>query len=173
MPVSARGKIELAPHLFPEKLTAVGGKKHKKVEALVVQFSGGLASGAQDLANYSLVTVPKGKKNSKVVALSQAVYNASAFTVTLTPRKQPVSLRSPLKFTIDAAGLTDAAGQQIDGNDDGQPGGNYVATISKLGTGAVAAARSANPAALAPDAVDALLGASFFLNRHRPRAAVR
>ena len=94
-----------------EKVSVLKGKKHKKEEAVVVQFSGGLGSGAQNLGNYSLVPVPHGKKKSKPVLISQAVYNASAFTVTLTPKKQPVKLKSPLQFTIDAAGLTDPSGR--------------------------------------------------------------
>lgn len=32
--------------------------------------------------------------------------------------------------TITAALLTDAYGRPLDGNDDGQPGGNFIATLS-------------------------------------------
>ena len=115
-----------------EKVSVVKGKKHKKEEVVVVQFSGGLnPATAQNLGNYTLATVPKGKKKSTRDVLAQAVYNASTSTVTLTPRKQPVVLKPPLQLTIIAAGLTDTSGQEIDGNADGQPGGNYVRILTK------------------------------------------
>jgi hypothetical protein len=90
--------------------------------------------------------------------------------VTLIPRKQPVSLKAPLQLTITAAGLPDTSGRPIDGNGDGQPGGNYVATLSKIGVEATVAVRSANPAAFAPDAVDAVLASEFRSNTHRAEA---
>ncbi len=102
--------------------------------------------------------------------LSQAVYNASTSTVTLTPRKQPVVLKSPLQLTITAAGLTDTSDQEIDANGDGQPGGNYVGILTKIGVNAVVADRSARPAVLAPGAVDALLASGFRSRTHRVEA---
>ena len=145
-----------------EKVSVAKGHKHKKTEVLVVQFSGALnAAAAQDLSNYTLDTVSKGKKKSKPVVITQAAYNASTLTVTLTPRKQPVVLKTGLELTIDAAGLPDSSGQAIDGNGDGQPGGNYVGTLTRIGVNATVADRSANPAVLAPDAVDALIATGF------------
>ena len=69
----------------------------------------------------------------KNVALVSAVYSASGskFTVTLTPKaKLPTG---PLQLTIIAAGTLDAEGRPIDGNRDGQAGGNFVATFGGAG----------------------------------------
>jgi hypothetical protein len=69
----------------------------------------------QNLASYSLVTMPKSKKQkSKPVALAKASYNSTAFTVTLTTRKTLV-LSSPLKLTVRAGSMLDAQGQALDG----------------------------------------------------------
>ena len=98
-------------------------KKGKKTtEVIVVQFSEALNMGAaQDIHNYSLVTVPKPKKQKgKVVLLARASYSTSAFTVTLTTRKALV-LNPPLNLTITAAGLLDALGRPL--------GENYAATL--------------------------------------------
>ena len=53
-------------------------------------------------------------------------------TVTLVTRSALV-LNPPLKLTINAAGLLDSLGRPLDGNHDGQPGGNCVVTLSKSG----------------------------------------
>jgi hypothetical protein len=145
-----------------EKVTVVKGKKHTKEEVIVVQFSGELnPATAQNLGDYALATVPKGRKKSKGDVLTRAVYNASTTTVTLTPRKQPVVLQPPLRLSITAAGLLDTSGHEIDGNGDGQPGGNYVGILTKIGASAVVADQPAHPAVLAPGAVDALLASGF------------
>jgi len=54
---------------------------------------------------------------------------------------------------IIAADLTDAYGRPIDGNDDGVPGGNYVAIVTKNGGTAAAVAAPATMMARAVDAV--------------------
>ncbi len=130
------GTLAMAPALVTvkgvsvEKMTTGSGKKSKTIEVIVVQFSGALeAAGAQTIANYTLATAPSGKQKSAPVSLTQAVYNASKFTVTLTPQRQPLVLSPPVKLTISAAGLLDSLGRPIDGNDDGKPGGNYVVTL--------------------------------------------
>ena len=52
-------------------------------------------------------------------------------TVTLTIKgKLPTQ---PLQLSISAGAVVDANGQLIDGNDDGQPGGNFQATFGKAG----------------------------------------
>lgn len=113
-----------------ETMTTGTGKNSKTIDVIVVQFSGALeAADAESLANYTIATVAQGNKKSKPVVLTQAVYNASKFTVTLTPGRQPLVLSPPVKLTISAAGLLDKFGRPIDGNDDGQPGGNYVVTL--------------------------------------------
>jgi hypothetical protein len=104
----------------------------KPTRVVVLQFSGALNTGdAQYLGNYSLATAPTGKRQrSKPVALSQADYNPAGNTVTLVTRTPLVS-RSPLNLTIVAAELLDSAGRPVDGDGDGQPGGNFVTTLRK------------------------------------------
>ncbi len=111
-------------------------KKHKKVTVIVLQFSGALnASDAQNQLLYSLAPETTKKhviKLGKAVAPATAVYNASTNTVTLTPKKALV-LNPPEQLKINSSGLLDALGRALDGNNDGQAGGNFVATLSKQG----------------------------------------
>ncbi len=109
-------------------------KTKKTTKVIVIQFSGALnAADAQNVGNYGLATIPTNKKQkSKAVALSQATYNPVNNTVTLVTRSALV-LNPPLKLTINAAGLLDSLGRPLDGDDNGQPGGNCVVTLSKSG----------------------------------------
>ena len=92
-----------------------------------------LAKDAQCIGNYTLATILSNKtQKSMAVALSQATYNPVNNTVTLVTRSALV-LNPPLKLTINAAGLPDSLGRPLDGNHDGQPGGNCVVTLSKSG----------------------------------------
>jgi hypothetical protein len=38
-----------------------------------------------------------------------------------------------MQFTINATDALDSHGQELDGNGDGQPSGNYVAILTKAG----------------------------------------
>jgi hypothetical protein len=58
---------------------------------------------------------------------------------------------------ITAADLLDSYGRSLDGNDDGQPGGNFVATLSKSGIRVAQAEMKTRVAPLPVLAVDALL----------------
>jgi RHS repeat-associated protein len=112
-------------------------KKHKKETVIVLQFSGALnASDAQNRLLFSLAPETVTKKHviklGKPVAPASAVFNASTNTVTLTPKKALV-LNPPEQLTIISSGLLDTLGRALDGNDDGLPGGNFVATLSKQG----------------------------------------
>jgi hypothetical protein len=55
--------------------------------------------------------------------------------------------------------LTDILGREIDGNEDGQPGGDYIATISgtRVTTGGLPLARTRRQTASIADVVDHLL----------------
>ena len=108
------------------------GKTKKTTQVIVLHFSGSLnAADAQNLGNYSLATIPSRKKQkSKPVALFQATYDPANNTVRLVTRK-PLVLNPPLKLTINAAGLHDSLGRPLDGDHDGQPGGNSTATLTK------------------------------------------
>ena len=110
--------------------------KKKKVTVIVIQFSGALtASDAQNRLLYSLAPETTKKhviKLGKAVAPASAIFSSSKNTVTLTPKKALV-LNPPQQLKINLARLLDAQGRQLDGNSDGIPGGNFVATLSKQG----------------------------------------
>ena len=136
------------------------GKKAKKETVLVLQFSGALNAGAAGNANaYQLAQIIKVKATGKgkhrqpprtklgrPVAPASAVYNASNDSVTLTPRGK-LNLAKPEELIINAALVTDTLGRPIDGNDDGQPGGNYVATFGRTRCDGRRGGLGANPGA--------------------------
>ncbi len=130
--------------------------KKKKVTVIVLQFSGALnTSDAQNRLLYSLAPETTKKhviKLGKPVAPATAIYNASANTVTLTPKKALV-LNPPEQLTINSSGLLDGLGRALDGNDDGLPGGKFIATLSKKGitTARVGGGPSSRLAAAAVD----------------------
>ena len=108
---------------------------HKTAKVLVVTFSGALNAGdAQDLARLS---PGRGRQGQEVRHQGRQdgeahlgdVQPESAHTVTLTTKGTVPN--QPLQLTINAALVLDAQGQQLDGNRDGQPGGNFVATLGK------------------------------------------
>jgi hypothetical protein len=49
--------------------------------------------------------------------------------VTPTPRGK-LTASKPEELIVNGSLVTDTLGREIDGSDDGQPGGDYVATIS-------------------------------------------
>ena len=139
-----------------------GKKARTKSEtALELQFSG-LVAGTGDLAAYQLSSVTTKKVKKKVVTSYKPIRMASAVPasnpmtsmVSLLPAIKP-NLSQSDRILIIAADLTDAYGRPIDGNDDGQPGGNYVAIVTRNG---VSPAAVAAPATMAARAVDAVLG---------------
>jgi hypothetical protein len=98
---------------------------------IVWYLSGALnAADTQNLGNYALATVPRGEKKGKGIALSKATYDAAALTLRPVTRKKLV-LNPSLRLTIHVAGLHDVQGQPLDGNHDGQPGGDLLATFSQ------------------------------------------
>lgn len=114
------------------------------------------ATEAASVAEYSLTTAGKKglftAKNAKKIKLKSAVYNPVNDTVTLTPKKKFV-VTKPVQLVVNGlppAGLETASGQLIDGNNDGQPGGNAVALIK-------AKAATITSFAVGSTVVDALL----------------
>ena len=90
------------------------------------------------------------------MAPASAVYTGSNNQVTLTPRGT-LNLTKPEELIVNAALVTDALGRPIDGNDDGQPGGDYIATISgsRVTAGGLPLARTREQPADVPAAIDA------------------
>ncbi len=117
---------------------------------IVLQFSGPLnSSDASASGNYTMVTVPKGKKSkSKVVKISRATYNSANDAVTLMTAKKLV-LNPPIKLTINSTSLLDSRDHSLSGN--------FAVTLNKGGAAVTSAVRLdavKNPTA---HVVDALL----------------
>ena len=109
---------------------------HAAPTRLVFTFSEQLdPSRAVDLANYR-VTAPGpdgrfGTRDDRPIRLLAAYYDAATFSVTLLPARR---LNWHLRFLIivngsTATGITDLAGNLLDGNGDGKPGGDVVAIL--------------------------------------------
>jgi hypothetical protein len=152
------------------------GRRARNVTGLVLQFSDTLnPAQAQNLADYQLAMTGRDKKfgtrDDKRVALASARYDGSAHTVTLIP-KQAFNEMQLQQLTVKSALLRDSLGRLIDGNDDGQPGGDFVATLKgKSVTIAAKAAATAAPAArLTVEAIDRVLAgdAELFTRPSRP-----
>ncbi|MGD0044074.1 MAG: hypothetical protein ABSE84_27325, partial [Isosphaeraceae bacterium] len=127
---------------------------------LLLQFSGALNAGAaRNLGVYHLDQASRTKKGgtkyNKPVALASVSYNASTDTVTLLARSK-LNLAKPEELRITASQLPDVYGRPLDGNDDGLPGGDFVALLTKSG---VKIESIATPSTLTAKAVDALLSA--------------
>jgi RHS repeat-associated protein len=112
-------------------------KKHQVIQ-IIVDFSGPVNAGQADsLATYRLTTAGKrgsfAAKNAKSISLKSAMYSDSTDSVTLAPKK-PFGLTKPVQLRVDGvppSGLTDEFGRLIDGNADGQPGGDAVAVLRR------------------------------------------
>ncbi len=165
--------LVIVESLQVEKIKVGKGKKAKKETVLVLQFSGALNAGAADNANaYELAPVITVKATGKgkhkkpptttlgtSVKLASAVYTSNQ--VTLTPRGT-LNLAKPEELIVKAALVTDTLGRQIDGNDNGQAGGNYIATISgsRVTVGGLPLARTQSRPASVEDTIDAVLARS-------------
>jgi hypothetical protein len=140
--------VTAAPLVTLTGVQTVTNKKHQ-VTQIIVSFSGALdAAGADQVATYHLAMPGKKgsytAKNAKIIALGSALDNASADKVTLTPRK-PFALTKPVQLLVygtGPTGLQDSFGRLIDGNRDGQPGGNAVAILSRRGVSLARVARN-------------------------------
>jgi hypothetical protein len=108
--------------------------RHRTSPVVVITFAEPLsAPAAANLGSYTLSTVAQSKSHkSKAIALARATYDPVTNTVTLVTRNK-LTLRPPVQLQINASTLTDALGRPLDGNDDGAPGGNFVATLNKGG----------------------------------------
>jgi hypothetical protein len=72
-------------------------------------------------------------RNARLIKLRSAAYSGTNDTVTLTPKK-PFVLAKPVQLQVNGglpSGLDDTLGRLIDGNHDGQPGGNAVVVLQR------------------------------------------
>lgn len=89
-------------------------------------------ASAATLSNYRLVgTGPDGRlgtADDRRINLKPVVYDPAARTVTLTPKRRlPLALR----FRLTARNVVDRSGNALDGDGDGQPGGDLVRRIDR------------------------------------------
>ncbi len=116
------------------KITPVTNKRHQ-VTKIEVFFSG-LVNTAEAGSTLTYTLKTPGKKNSFTaknagsIKLKSAKYSPAANEVILTPRAA-FALSKPVQLTISGSRLQDSLGRFLDGNDDGQAGGNRVVVISK------------------------------------------
>jgi RHS repeat-associated protein len=156
-------------------------KKHRLTQILVT-FSGPVdAAEAQGLGIYSVVIAGKTgsftARNAKAVALKSAVFSAAHETVTLALRK-PFKPSKPVQLRVNGlspSGLEDSVGRLIDGNHDGQPGGDAVAVLRNGGAkiSAMAYRGTGTAPAFEPSLIDALLERDYSASRDDSASAAR
>ena len=111
---------------------------HMHPTSIVVTFSTALdPARAEDLSNYHLVgRGPDGKYGTRddvYIKIVSAQYNDADHTVTLRPARL-IPLSSRLRLTVrgsGAKGVADTSETLLDGKSTGQPGSNYVTTVSR------------------------------------------
>src|SRR5262249_39231563 len=114
-------------------------KKHL-VTQIIVTFNDPVNIAEADrVVTYRLATAGKkgsfDAKNAGVIKLKSAAFNLTNNSVTLTPKKS-FALKKTVQLRINgllSGGLQDILGRLIDGNHDGQPGGNAIALLSRKG----------------------------------------
>jgi hypothetical protein len=130
------GTLRIAP--APVTVTSVQWQTmklsgHRTAKVLEVFFSGALNSAAADrLTAYTMDSATYSKKTgtqyNKPIALSSVNYNAANNSVTLTPTGTFPNVA--MRLSINASLVLDAEGRQLDGDADGNPGGNYTALLN-------------------------------------------
>jgi hypothetical protein len=98
---------------------------------LVLTFDEALDPGrADDLANYDLVVL--GRKRPPTLALHSAVYGPATQTLTLTTVRR-LDRRLRYRLTVvgtGPSGVTDTHGNLLDGQQNGQPGSDFVLSVT-------------------------------------------
>ena len=174
-PSTVQTIIVVPPLVTVSSVTDKTNKKHQVTQVTVV-FSGSVNSTQADMTTgiYRLATPGKHgsytAKNAAVIKLKSATYTNSTHSVTLIPKK-PFALTKPVQLLIDGlppSGLEDSIGRLIDGNHDGQPGGNAIAILSR-GRVKLSAVEQASATAAPegnPRLIDAILARGERLGRH-------
>ena len=155
------------------------GRK-KSVTVLDVTYSGALdAADATNLDAYSLKAALGKKRHSHGFLLPYLFESASFAPATNTVQLRPI-LKIPkntlMQLTINGSRIHDTTGRQLDGNGDGQAGGNFVGTLTSGGGSSMARAmvdsRSGRETGAAIDALmtdESLAGLSRRRHRHGHR----
>ncbi len=116
-----------APQVTSFKTT----KKGNNLATIVVTYSETMdPKGVKSLNSYRLITAGRdmkfGTKDDQALALGKVGYDQAKRLATLTTRKS-TALNQPLQLVIRGSALSDVAGNFLDGDKDGRPGGDYVA----------------------------------------------
>jgi len=123
--------------IAPPLVTIVPGtvKTDKKKGTMIgLTFSGDVsAPGAASRATYRLFTAGKdktfGTKDDKTIAIKTVAFSPSTRGVSLGIKKKLPT--GTIKLTVRASSILDAIGREVDGNRDGQPGGDFAAILGK------------------------------------------
>jgi hypothetical protein len=165
-PSATQTIIVVPPPVTVMNVTDQTSKKHQ-VKQITVVFSAPVNAAQADRTAgiYSLATPGKKgsytAKNAGIIKLKSATYIGSTDTVVLIPKK-PFALTKPVQLLINGtapSGLRDGMGRLIDGNGDGQVGGNAIVILSRGGVKISAAelARSNAPRHANAHLIDSLL----------------
>jgi hypothetical protein len=110
---------------------------HAQPTTFVVSFDSDLNSAsAQNLSNYQLVGIGRdgrfGTRDDRRIRLRSINYDAATRSATLNPANR-LALRSRYRLVLkgSAGGLSDTAGQLLDGDSDGKAGGDHVRVIDQ------------------------------------------
>jgi CSLREA domain-containing protein len=126
---------------------------HAQPTKLVIIFSAALdPARAQNVAEYHVVAVVKGRHNTaqlgRTIAVVGAVYDPTHLTVTLSFARR-LNVHGFYQITINGTppnGLTSPSGQFLDGQGNGQAGSNYVQVFGPgILQGPVPAATASSP----------------------------
>jgi hypothetical protein len=104
---------------------------HAKPPTLVLTFDEALNPGlADDVADYQLVVARR--KHRTTLAIRSVAYDSAMQTVTLTPARR-LNRNQHYQLTIKGTGPTgvaDTRGNLLDGQGNGQPGSDFVTTVT-------------------------------------------
>ena len=148
------------------------GKKAKSTTGLVLQFSG---HSTRDRPRSSWPTTSSPARSRKATSSSTSPPRfprrsiTPRYNLTLIPRRK-LNLAQPEQLTITASLLTDSLGRPLDGNHNGQLGGDFVATLRGKAV-TIAATRNPKEASfprIAPELVDRVLGGETHLTAASP-----
>jgi hypothetical protein len=117
-----------APNDGPTVINLARFGFHAARTTLVLTFDRALdPARAEDLANYHIA-----RSNGRSIRVAAVVYDPSTLTVTIKPAKR-LNLHQTYRLTVVGVapnGLADTNGVLLDGALTGQPGSNFVATVS-------------------------------------------
>jgi hypothetical protein len=149
---------------------------HVQPTSLVLRFDEALAAvGATTAAHYRVAIVgPHGRR--RLVPIRWVSLDAATNTVTIR-MAQRLAFHAYHQIVVSASGLTDLAGNALDGDGDGTPGGDYTAIFRGYGNGVQpvkvprAVKTPTRPHAAKPVAKARPTGAGLLARRMTPAAA--